>query len=77
MVNHVYEGRFSYKMHLDVFVAMPGVAYMLSCGWGNCTELLLPASNSIGVGVLTLHALFICLSVLGWYIPRDDQDLVI
>jgi hypothetical protein len=33
--------------------------------------------NSGGVGVLALYALLICLSVLRWYIRRDDQDLAI
>jgi hypothetical protein len=38
---------------------------------------LLSSNSSGSVGVLTLLALFICLSILRWYICRDDQDLVI
>jgi hypothetical protein len=64
-------------VHPDVVVALLGVAYVLTCSWGGCREFLLSKSSSVGVGVLTLHALFICLSVLGWYICGDDQDLVI
>jgi hypothetical protein len=33
--------------------------------------------NSVDVGVLALHTLFICLSDLRWYICRDNQDLAI
>jgi hypothetical protein len=36
---------------------------------------LLSSNSSSGVGVLAL--LFICLSILRWYICRDNQDLAI
>jgi hypothetical protein len=64
-------------LHPDVVVALPGVACVLTCGWGSCSKFLLPTSGSAGVGVLTLHTLFVCFSILRWYICRDDQDLVI
>jgi hypothetical protein len=38
---------------------------------------VLTSYNSGSVGVLALYALFICLSVLRWYIRGDDQDLAI
>jgi hypothetical protein len=38
---------------------------------------LLSSNSSGSVGVLALLALFICFSILRWYIYRDDQDLVI
>jgi hypothetical protein len=38
---------------------------------------LLPTNSSGSIGVLALLALFICLSILRWYICRDDQDLAI
>jgi hypothetical protein len=61
----------------DVIVALPDIAYLLTCGWGSCSELLLPASGFGSVGVLALHTLFVCLSIFRWYIRRDDQDLAI
>jgi hypothetical protein len=38
--------------------------------------LLSPISSG-SVGVLALLALFICLSLLRWYISGNDQDLAI
>jgi hypothetical protein len=38
---------------------------------------LLPTSTSGGFGILALLALFMCFSILRWYIRRDDQDLAI
>jgi hypothetical protein len=38
---------------------------------------LSPTNSSGSVGILTLLALFICLSILRWYVSRDDQDLAI
>jgi hypothetical protein len=61
----------------DVVVDLPGVGYLLTYGWGSYNEFLLPTSSSGGVGVLALLPLFICFSVLRWYIRRDDQDLAI
>jgi hypothetical protein len=65
----------------DVAVDLPCVdwllAWLLACSWDSSNELLLPTNSSGGVGVLALLALFICFSVLRWYIRRDDQDLVI
>jgi hypothetical protein len=61
----------------DVVVALPGVACLLTCSLGSCSEFLLPTSGSAGVGVLALHTLFVYFSILRWYICRDDQDLAI
>jgi hypothetical protein len=38
---------------------------------------LLPSDSSGGVGVFTLLTLYVCFSVLRWYICRDNQDLAI
>jgi hypothetical protein len=38
---------------------------------------LLSPNSSGGVGVLTLLALFIGLSILWWYVYGNDQDLTI
>jgi hypothetical protein len=38
---------------------------------------LLSSDNSSSIGILTLLALLICFSMLGWHIHRDDQDLAI
>jgi hypothetical protein len=61
----------------DVVIVLSSVAYVLTCEWDNCSEFLLPTSDSSGVGVLALYALFVCFSFLRWYISRDDQDLAI
>jgi hypothetical protein len=37
----------------------------------------LSSNSSSSVGVITLLALLICLSILRWYICKDDQDLAI
>jgi hypothetical protein len=60
-----------------VVIDMSGVEWLLTCTWGSNIKLLLSSNSSGSVGVLTLLALFICLSILRWYICRDDQDLVI
>jgi hypothetical protein len=38
---------------------------------------LLSSDGSGSIGFLTLLTLFICFSILRWYICRDDQDLAI
>jgi hypothetical protein len=38
---------------------------------------LLSSNSSDSVGILALLELFICLSVLWWYICRNDQGLAI
>jgi hypothetical protein len=38
---------------------------------------LLSSDGSGSIGVLTLLTLFICFSILRWYVRRDDQDLAI
>jgi hypothetical protein len=38
---------------------------------------LLSSNSSGSVGVFSLLTLCVCLSVLRWYICRDDQDLAI
>jgi hypothetical protein len=37
----------------------------------------LPTSSSVSIVILALHTLFICLSFLGWYIHKEDQDLAV
>jgi hypothetical protein len=37
----------------------------------------LPTNSSGSVGVLALLVLFICFSILRWYIREDDQELTI
>jgi hypothetical protein len=61
----------------DVVVDLPGVDWLLIYSLSNCNEFLLLTNSSGSVGVLALLALFICFSVLRWYIRRDDQDLAI
>jgi hypothetical protein len=65
----------------DVVIDLPGVdwlvTWLLTYSWGSCSEFLLPMSSSGSFGVLALLALFICFSILTWYIRRDDQDLAI
>jgi hypothetical protein len=53
------------------------LTWLLSCAWDSSSKLLLSSNSSGSVGVLALLALFIYLSILRWYICRDDQDLVI
>jgi hypothetical protein len=38
---------------------------------------LLLSNSSGSVGVFSLLTLCVCLSVLRWYICRDDQDMAI
>jgi hypothetical protein len=59
----------------DVVVALPGVAYLLTCGWGSSNEFLLPTSSS--ASVLALDTLFVYFSILRWYVCGEDQDLAI
>jgi hypothetical protein len=61
----------------DIVVALPSISCVLICGWSNCSEFLLLTSSFAGVGVLALHTLFVCFSILRCYIRRDDQDLAI
>jgi hypothetical protein len=65
----------------SVVVDLSGVeqllTYMLACTWGSSSDLLLSSDGSGSVGILTLLALLICFSILGWHIRRDDQDLAI
>jgi hypothetical protein len=56
---------------------LAGVDWLLTCSWDNSGEFLLLTNSSGGVGVLSLMALFVCFSILRWYIHRDDQDLAI
>jgi hypothetical protein len=56
---------------------LAGVDWLLTCSWDNSGEFLLLTNSSGGVGVLSLLALFVCFSILRWYIHRDDQDLAI
>jgi hypothetical protein len=62
---------------LGVGVDLSGVSRLKAYSWGSGCDLLL-SSNSLGsVGIFSLLTLHICLSVLRWYICRDDQDLAI
>jgi hypothetical protein len=38
---------------------------------------LLSSNSSDSVGIFSLLMLHVCLSVLRWYICRDDQDVAI
>jgi hypothetical protein len=61
----------------DVGVDLTGVNRLLACTWCRSSELLLSSNRSGSIGVLTLLTLFICFSILWWYIRRDGQDLAI
>jgi hypothetical protein len=61
----------------DIVVDLPGVDWLLTSCWDNNNELLLATDSSSGVGIFALLALFICFSVLRWYVCGDDQDLAI
>jgi hypothetical protein len=65
----------------DVVVDLSGVerllTWLLACTWGSSGDLLLSSDSSGSIGILTLLALLICFSMLGWHIHRDDQDLAI
>jgi hypothetical protein len=60
-----------------VVIDLLGVEWLLTCTWDSSSEFLLPTNNFGSVGVLALLALFICLSILRWYICRDDENLAI
>jgi hypothetical protein len=64
-----------------IVISLSGVNRLLNWlqtyTWGRSNELLLLPNNSGSVGVLMLLALFICLSILWWYVCRNDQDLAI
>jgi hypothetical protein len=61
----------------DIVVGLSDIKWLLTCTWGRSSEFLLSSNNYGSVGVLTLLALFICLSILWWYVCRNDQDLTI
>jgi hypothetical protein len=50
---------------------------VLTCGWSSYNKSLLSMSSSVGIGVLSFHALCIRFAILRWYICRDDQELAI
>jgi hypothetical protein len=62
---------------LGVGVDLSGVSRLKACRWGSGYDLLLSSNDSGSVGVFSLLTLRICLSVLRWYICKDDQDLAI
>jgi hypothetical protein len=62
---------------LGVGVDLSGVGRRKACSWGSGRDLFLSLHSSGSVGVFSLLMLRICLSVLWWYICRDDQDLAI
>jgi hypothetical protein len=49
----------------------------MAYSWGSSSELLLSSNSSGSISVLTLLTLFICFSILQWYIRRYGQDLAI
>jgi hypothetical protein len=61
----------------DVVVDLPSVDWLLTCSWDSYSQLLLSTYHSVSVSILALLALFICFSILRWYICRDNQDLAI
>jgi hypothetical protein len=65
------------RLLVGVGVDLSGVGRWKACSWGSGRDLLLLLHSSGGVGVFSLVMLRICLSVLWWYICRDDQDLAI
>jgi hypothetical protein len=64
-----------------VIIDLSGVerllTWLLACTWGNNDDLFLSSNTFDSVGVFPLLALLIYFSILGCYIRRDDQDLVI
>jgi hypothetical protein len=52
------------------------LTWLLAYTWGSSGNLVWLSDGSGSVGILTFLALFICFSILRWYIRRDDQDLV-
>jgi hypothetical protein len=61
----------------DVDVNLTGISWWLACNWGRNGELLLSQDGSGSVGVFTLLSLFICFSILWWYVCGGSQDLAI
>jgi hypothetical protein len=62
---------------LGVGVDLSGVSRLKACSWGSACDLLLSSNSSGSFGVFSLLTLRIYLSILRWYICRDDQDLAI
>jgi hypothetical protein len=62
---------------LGVGVDLSGISRLKACSWGSGYDLLLSSNSSGSVGVFSLLMLRVYLSVLQWYICRDDQDLAI
>jgi hypothetical protein len=62
---------------LGVGVDLSGVSRLKACSWGSNCDLLLSSNSSGSAGVFSLLTLHVCLSILMWYIGRDDQDLAI
>jgi hypothetical protein len=62
---------------LGVGVDLSGVGRWKACSWGSGRDLLLLLNSSGNIGILSFLTVHTCLSVLRWYICRDDQDLAI
>jgi hypothetical protein len=62
---------------LGVGVDLSSVSWLKACSWGIDCDLLLSSNSSGSIGVFSLLTLRVCLSILRWYIYRDDQDLAI
>jgi hypothetical protein len=53
------------------------LTWLLTCAWDSNGKFLLSSNSSSSIGILALLALFIYLSILWWYVYRNDQDLAI
>jgi hypothetical protein len=62
---------------LGVGIDLSNNSRLKACSWGSGCDLLLSSNSSGSVGVFSLLTLRVCLSVLRWYICKDDQDLAI
>jgi hypothetical protein len=61
----------------DVDVDLTGISWWLAYNWGRNSELLLSPDGSGSIGIFMLLSLFICFSILWWYVCGDGQDLAI
>jgi hypothetical protein len=66
-----------YCIVIDLSGVKQLLTWLLTCDWGSSSKFLLSRNSSSGVSILTLLALLICLSILWWYVYRNDQDLAI
>jgi hypothetical protein len=62
---------------IDLSVIKWLLTWLLTCAWDSNGKFLLSSNSSSSIGILALLALFIYLSILWWYVYRNDQDLAI